>query len=64
MAIASMANGRPADHLKKAIAGMDGSIRAKVVKRGVAEVTAGRGKACLKLPKSIEKDPVATEGPC
>jgi len=64
MAMAATAQGKPADHLKKAIAGMDGSIEAKIVKRGVAEVTAGGGKACLKLPKSIDKDPVATEGPC
>lgn len=64
-ALAAEAGGKPADHLKKAIAVMGGTAaKAKIVRRGVAEMTFRGAKACLKVPSSLAKEPVVTEGPC
>jgi len=57
--------GKPANYLKAAIADMVGpGITAKIVRRGVAEVTVSGTKACLKLPAAYTKEPTVTQGAC
>jgi hypothetical protein len=59
---ASMEGGAPASYLKKAIA--ETKVPARIVRRGVAEVTVGGMKACLTLPKNADGDPVVKDGAC
>jgi len=59
---ASMAGGAPANYLKKAIA--ETKVSARIVRRGVAQVTAGGEKACLTLPKTAEQQPIVKNGAC
>lgn len=62
---ADEAAGKPADHLQEAIEGLAGTgAKAKIVRRGVAQVTAAGGKACLKLPRTTEGEPTVTKGAC
>lgn len=57
--------GQPASYLKQAIADLAGpGITAKIVRRGVAEVTVSGAKACLKLPTTSTKEPTVTPGAC
>jgi len=57
--------GKPANYLKAAIADLRGSgASARIVRPGVAEVTSGGTKACLKLPSSYAKEPIVTPGAC
>jgi hypothetical protein len=59
------AGGKPADYLKDAIADLPASVgRARIVKRGVAEVTVHGTKACLKLPSSSTAEPSVKKGAC
>ncbi|GAA2615911.1 hypothetical protein [Paractinoplanes durhamensis] len=65
MDLAEEDGGKPADHLKEAIADLAGSpYKAKIIKRGVAEVTVGGSKACLTLPSSTAKAPKVVKGTC
>jgi hypothetical protein len=62
---AQQGNGKPADYLKAAVAQMPASIgKARIVKHGVAEVTAHGAKACLRLPASYTKEPSVKKGAC
>jgi len=57
--------GQPANYLKQAIADLAGpGTTAKIVRRGVAEVTVSGAKACLKLPSTSTKEPTVTPGAC
>ena len=57
--------GKPASYLKVSIADLtEPGTTARVVRRGVAEVTVDGTKACLKLPASYTKEPTVTAGAC
>jgi hypothetical protein len=57
--------GKPADHLKEAVADLAGSpFKAKIIRRGVVEVTTSGGKACLKVSDTPGKEAVAVKGAC
>ncbi|MET0423720.1 MAG: hypothetical protein ABW046_07600, partial [Actinoplanes sp.] len=59
------AGGKPADHLKEVIADSDGGLLyARIVRRGVAEVTVKGKKACLTLPSSPDDEPAVVKGAC
>jgi hypothetical protein len=59
---AEIEGGEPATYLKQAIA--QAKAPARIVRRGVAEVTAGGEKACLTLPKTADKEPTVKAGAC
>jgi hypothetical protein len=54
--------GKPADYLKQAIA--SSGQNARVVRRGVAEVTVKGAKACLTLPATTAGEPKVVAGAC
>jgi hypothetical protein len=57
--------GKPADALKGAVKAMDGApFTARIVRRGVAEVTVKGEKACLTVPSSVDDDPAVVKGAC
>ena len=57
--------GKPADHLKEAVAELEGTgATGRVVRSGVAEVTMGGTTACVKLPATAADDPTYTRGAC
>ena len=65
LAIADYRGGKPASHLKEAIAEFgSSSAKATVVRSGVAEVTTGGRKACLTLPATANGKPKVTAGAC
>ncbi|WP_433378583.1 hypothetical protein ACQPZX_11945 [Actinoplanes sp. CA-142083] len=65
LAVAEDQGIKPAKALPKAIAELKGlPFTAKVVRSGVAEVTAGGDKACVKLPATTDGTPKVTKGAC
>ena len=62
MDMAEEEGGKPADQLKVAI-GETGTT-ARIVRRGVAEVTVKGAKACVKLPASSAGEPKVVKGAC
>jgi hypothetical protein len=61
---AADAGGTPAASLREAIADLGPGVSARIVRRGVAELTAGGGTACLTLPARTSGTPDVTPGPC
>jgi hypothetical protein len=62
---AEQKKGKPADYLKDAIGMMPAGFgKARIVRRGVAEVSLHGDKACLKLPGSYDKEPSVKKGAC
>ncbi|MEU4241780.1 hypothetical protein [Actinoplanes sp. NPDC026619] len=65
ISLADENGGKPSKHLKEAIADMAGSgATARLVRTGVAEVTAGGSKACVKLPATTNGEPKVVKGAC
>jgi hypothetical protein len=62
MDLAEVGGGQPSKYLKQAIT--ESGYTAKVVRRGVAQVSAGRDTVCLKLPKTLDDEPLVTTGRC
>jgi hypothetical protein len=62
---AEEAGGKPADYLRASIAAMPvPGVTARIVRRGVAEVSAHGAKACMRLPTSYDKEPSVKKGAC
>jgi hypothetical protein len=62
LVLAETEGGQPSKYLKKVIT--ETGYNAKVIRRGVAQVTADGKTACLVLPKSADADPKVTAGRC
>jgi hypothetical protein len=65
ISLASAGGDKPSAHLKEAASMLDGSpYQVRIVRTGVAEVTAGNAKACLTVPATTAKKPKVTAGAC
>ncbi|GAA2892907.1 hypothetical protein Acy02nite_40260 [Actinoplanes cyaneus] len=65
MLLAMTKGGKPASHLKEAVAKMTlPGVSAKVVRSGVAQVTSGTSVACVTLPASADGDPKVVAHAC
>jgi hypothetical protein len=65
LAVAEQEGITPAKALPKAIDELaDMPFRARVVRAGVAEVTVGSDKACVKVPATTSGDPKVSKGAC
>jgi hypothetical protein len=54
----------PAAHLKEVVRPARAPFKARVVRRGVAEVTVGGEKACLTVPATADGSPKVVKGAC
>jgi len=65
VSLASEEGGKPAGHLKEVVGGLAGApFKARIVRSGVAEVTASGEKACLTLPATAKGTPKVVKGAC